>query len=63
MIKSLMLWSWDLLSSSSRMVGLTFFSGKTTRSRCCRRLLLALVGITPRRRLRVSRIIALVLGL
>ena len=58
-----MLWSWDLLSSSFRMVGLTFFSGKTTRSRYYRRLLLALVGVTPRRWLRASRIMALVLGL
>jgi len=45
------------------MVGLTFFSGKTTRSRYYRRLLLALVGVTPRRWLRASRIMALVLGL
>jgi len=58
-----MLWSWDLLSSSSRIVGLTFFGIKTTRSQCYRCLLLALVGATPRRRLRASRIVALVLGL
>ena len=62
-IKSLMLQSWNLLNSSSRIAGLTFFSGKTTRSLYCRRLLLALVGATPRRQLRVSRIVALVLGL
>ena len=58
-----MLWSWDLLSSSSKIVGSTFFSGKITRSRCRRRSLLVLAGATPRRRLRASRIIALVLGL
>jgi len=58
-----MLWSWDSLSSSSRIVGLTFFSSKTMRSWCYRHLLLALAGITPRRRLRASRIMALVLGL
>ncbi len=58
-----MLQSQDSLSSSSRIVGLTFFSSKTTRSQYRRRSLLALAGITPRRRLRVSRIIALVLGL
>ena len=55
--------SQDLLSSSSRIVGSTFFGGRTTRSRYCRRLLLVLVGATPRRRLIVSRIVALVLGL
>jgi len=45
------------------MVGLTFFGGKTTRSWCYKRLLLALAGIIPRRRLRASGIVALVLGL
>ena len=58
-----MLKSWDLLSSSSKIVGLTFFSGKITWSWYYRRLLLASAGITPGRRLRASRIIALVLGL
>jgi hypothetical protein len=52
-----------LLSSSSRIVGSTFFCSKTTQSRCCRRLLLALAGAMPGRRLRASRIVALVLGL
>jgi len=45
------------------MVGLTFFSSKITRSRYYRHLLLVLAGATPRRRLRVSGIMALVLGL
>ena len=58
-----MLWFWDLLNSSSKIVGLTFFGSKTTRSLCHRRLLLALAGTTPRRRLRASGIVALVLGL
>ena len=58
-----MLQSQDLFSSSSRIVGLTFFGGKITRSWYYRHLLLVLAGITPRRRLRVSRIVALVLGL
>ena len=58
-----MLQSWDLLSSSSRIVGLTFFGSKTTRSQYRRHSLLVLAGVTPRRRLRASRIIALVLGL
>ena len=62
-IKSLMLWSWDLLNSLSRIVGITFFGGKTTRFLYYRRLLLVLAGATPRRRLRASGIIALVLGL
>ena len=58
-----MLQSWDLLSSSSRMVGLIFLNSKITRSQCHRRLLLVLAGITPGRWLRASRIMALVLGL
>ena len=58
-----MLCSQDSLSSSSRIVGSTFFSSKITQSQYCRRSLLVLVGITPRRQLRASRIIALVLGL
>ena len=58
-----MLQSQDLLSSSSRIVGLTFFSGKITWSWHYRYLLLVLAGITLRRRLRASRIMALVLGL
>ena len=58
-----MLQSQNSLSSSSRIVGLIFLSSKITRSRCYRHLLLVLADITPRRRLRVSRIIALVLGL
>ena len=62
-IKSLIFWSWDLLSSSSKIIGLTFFGGKITQSRCRRRLLLALVGATPGRRLRASKIVALVLSL
>ena len=62
-IKSLILQSQDSLSSSSRIVGSTFFGSKIIRSQYYRRLLLALAGITPRRRLRASRIIALVLGL
>jgi len=62
-MKSLMLWSWDLLNSLSRIAGLTFFSSKTTRSLCRSRLLPALVGAMPRRRLRASGIVALVLGL
>jgi len=62
-IKSLTLWFWDLLSSSFRIVGLTFFCGKITRFWCYRCLLLVLVGATPGRWLRASRIMALVLGL
>ena len=62
-IKSLTLWSQDLLSSSFRIVGSTFFYGKITRSRCHRYLSLVLAGVMPRRRLRASRIVALVLGL
>ena len=62
-MKSLMLWSWDLLNNLSRIAGLTFFGGKITWSLYYRRLLLVLVGTIPRRRLRASRIIALVLGL
>ena len=58
-----MLQSWDSLNSFSKIVRSTFFSSKTIQSQCCRRSLLALVGIAPRRRLRASRIIALVLGL
>jgi len=58
-----MLWSWDSLSSSSKIIGLTFFSSKTTRSQYYRHSLLALTGATPRRQLRASRIMALVLGL
>ena len=58
-----MFWSWDSLSSSSRIVGLIFLSSKTTRSQYYRYLLLVLAGTTPRRWLKVSRIIALVLSL
>ena len=62
-IKSLTLQSQDLFSSLSRIAGLTFFSSKTIRSQYYIYLLLVLAGITSKRRLRVSRIIALVLGL
>ena len=58
-----MLWSQDSLNSSFRIVGLNFFGSKITWSQYYRRLLLALVGITPKRRLGASRIMALVLGL
>ena len=53
----------NLLSSSSRIVGLIFFNSKITRSWCYRYLSLILAGIIPRKRLRVFKIIALVLGL
>ena len=62
-IKSLTLQSQNLLSSSSRIIGSTFFSSKIIRSWCRSRLLLVLVGAAPRRRLRAFRIIALVPGL
>ena len=58
-----MLQSQDLLSSSFRIVGLIFLNSKITRSQCYRHLLLVLIGITLRRRLRVFKIVALVLGL
>ena len=58
-----MLQSWDSLSSSFRIIKLIFLSGKITRSQCCRCLSLALAGITPKKQLRVSRIVALVPGL
>ena len=55
--------SQDSLSSSSRIIGSTFFGSKIIQSQCRSRLLLVLVGAAPGRRLRASRIIALVLGL
>jgi len=58
-----MLWSQDLLNSLSRIAGSTFFGGKITRSLCYSHLLPASAGAMPRRRLRASGIIALVLGL
>ena len=58
-----MLQSWDSLSSSSKIVGSIFLNSKTTRSQYYRYLLLVLAGITPKRQLKVFRIIALVLGL
>ena len=63
MIKSLILWFWDLFNSSFKIVGLTFFSSKIIRPWYYRRLLLALAGTTSKRRLRASGIIVLVLGL
>ena len=62
-IKSLTLQSQNLLSSSSRIIELTFFSSKIIRSQYYSRLLLILVGVALRRRFRASRIIALVPGL
>jgi hypothetical protein len=58
-----MLLSWDLLNSSSKTVGLTFFSGKITQFWYYGCLLLVSVSTTPKRQLKVSRIIAFVLGL
>ena len=58
-----MLQSWDSLSSSSKIVGSIFLSGKTTRSQCYRHSLLALAGVIPKKWLKVSRIMALVLSL
>jgi hypothetical protein len=58
-----MLWSWDSLSSSFRIAKLTFFGNKITQSQYHRYLLLVLTDTAPKRRLRVFRIVALVLGL
>ena len=62
-IKFLTLQFQDLLSSLFRIARLTFFCGKTIWSQCYRYLLLILADTTPRRWLRVSKIIAFVLGL
>ena len=51
------------LSSSSRIIGLIFLDNEITRFWCHRYLLLVLAGVTPGRRLKASRIIALVLSL
>jgi len=58
-----MFWSWDLLSSLSRIIGLTFFGSKITQSQYYKHLLLVLAGTTPKRRLKASKIVVLVLGL
>ena len=55
--------SWDSLSSSSRIVGSIFLSSKIIWFWCHRHLSSVLADITPGRRLKTSRIIALVLGL
>ena len=58
-----MLQSWDSLSSSFKIIGLIFLSSKTTRSQCYRHSLLALADVTPKKWLKVFKIMALVLGL
>ena len=58
-----MLQFWDLLSSSSKIVGLIFLNSKITQSWCYRHSLLVLADVILKRRLKVSRIVALVLGL
>ena len=58
-----MLQSWDLLNSFFRIIESIFLSGKITRFQCFKHLLLALADITPKKWLKVFRIIALVPGL
>jgi hypothetical protein len=58
-----MFWSWDLLNSSFKTAKSTFFSSKITRFQYYRHLLLALADTIPKRRLRVFKIIAFILGL
>ena len=58
-----MLWSQDLVSSFFKMAKLIFFNGKIIWFWCCRCSLLILINITPKRQLKISGIVALMLSL